>query len=66
METLLESVARTGSRQLVLVDPDFSAFMGDPVANAARLEAWAARQGVTVTRLLTKAVQQPRREVQAA
>jgi hypothetical protein len=66
LETLLESVARTGSRQLVLVDPDFSAFMGDPVANAARLEAWASRQGVAVTRMLTQAVRQPQRQVQAA
>jgi|GEM_PF-2435815 len=59
LETLLETVARTGSRQLVLVDPDFSAFMGDAVANAARLDAWASRQGIALTRLLTKPVQQP-------
>jgi hypothetical protein len=66
LETLLETVARTGSRQLVLVDPDFSVFMGDAVANAARLEAWASRQGVALTRLLTKPVRQPMSQAQAA
>ena len=66
LETLLEAVARTGSRQLVLVDPDFSVFMGDAVANSARLEAWAARQGISLTRLLTKPMQQPVKQAQAA
>ncbi|MDP2360763.1 MAG: hypothetical protein Q8O14_08420 [bacterium] len=54
METMLEAVAQAGSRQLVLVDLDLSVFLGDPSELAGRLETWAARQGVRLTRLSTQ------------
>ena len=56
LETLLEVAAQTGTRQLVLVDPDFSVFLGDAQELSRRLEDWARREGVTVTRMLTRAV----------
>jgi hypothetical protein len=54
LESMLEAVAQAGSRQLVLVDPDLSVFLGDPAELQARLGAWARREGITVTRLRTR------------
>jgi hypothetical protein len=56
LETLLEAVAQSGTRRLVLVDPDFSVFMGEAGESSRRLEDWARRRGVVVTRMLTRAV----------
>jgi len=54
LETMLEAVAQSGSRQLVLVDPDFSVFLGEPGEPAARLDAWAVREGISITRMSTR------------
>jgi hypothetical protein len=50
----LEVVAQSGARQVVLVDPDFSVFLGQPEELEERLRLWAGEQGVVVTRLSTK------------
>jgi hypothetical protein len=54
LESLLEVVAQSGARQVVLVDPDFSVFLGQPEELEERLRLWAGEQGVVVTRLSTK------------
>ena len=56
LETLLEVAAQAGTRDMVLVDADFSVFLGQPTELEARLDTWAATHGVTLTHLQTRAL----------
>ncbi|MFA7330216.1 MAG: hypothetical protein WC326_03995 [Candidatus Delongbacteria bacterium] len=56
LETLLEVVSQSGTRHVVLVDPDFSVFLGQPAELEGRLRRWAESQGVLLTSLQTRAL----------
>lgn len=54
LETLLETIAQAGTRHVVLVDADFTPFLGNPGEVENRLRIWAANRNVLITRLQTR------------
>ncbi len=59
IESLVQEVLASDSQRVVLIDPDYSLFMGDPEQNRERVFSGLASEGITVSELRTHSARPP-------